>query len=1327
MEDDEGLSRLMQRRLARLGYEVDVAGHGAQGLEMLHEQEYAAAIIDYRMPGMDGLEVLRQFRVRDIDIPAVMVTGAGDESVAVEAMKLGAGDYLVKDGAGRYFEILPAILNRLFEQRRLLGEKARMEQQLAEKTALLATTLANIDQGVSLFDADLRLTTWNQRYVDLFDLPSDLAKVGSHYGEFLRLNAERGEYGPGEVETLVALRQYPGRLRAELRHDHHRRDGRIIEVRSTPIVGGGFVATYTDVTENKRAEEEIRASEAKYRAVLDTTAQGYWMVDPSTQGTVEVNDALCTMLGYGEEELLGRSPVEFVDADHHRPVPDALAHSSRADQRSGEMVFRAKSGREVHARVTATMVKNPDGSPRWSFAFITDITDHRRAEEEVRRLGHRNQLILDTAGEGIFGIDTKGTITFANQVAARITGWERNELIGRNAHEAMHHTCANGQPYPHEDCPIIKAIRYRYPARVVDEIFWRHDGTWFPVEYVATPIEDDGDVQGAVVVFSDITARKQVEDDLKFSKELADAAQRRLADAIESISEGFALWNADDRLVLCNSRFREFYSPVAERIVPGITYEDLTRLALREGLHADALGREEDWLKEQLAFHRDSAPPHEMHLNSGLWLRVSDHGTADGGIVGIRADITELKERERAVADSEARKSAILEAAFDCIITVDRGGAVLEFNPAAEKTFGYRRKDVLGCNIADLIVPPEARERHRRALTRYLATGEATLIGSRVEVDAMHADGSTFPVELAITPVILANQTLFTAYLRDITERRQAEERLRESEERYRQLFEGCRAVELITDPESGAIVDANAAAASFYGYAVDELESMTISDLSEPSPEETRRELDRARQDGRGHSFQGHRLASGEVRDVEVHMGPVTVGGRQLDYAIIHDITERRKAEQALRESERRFRDVAGAASDWFWEMDETLRFTYISDRFFEAMKVRPEAVLGRTRQDIIGEAHVAAAASTWQAHLEDLASHRPFRDFTYAVTGDDGRTRYMVLAGVPVLDDEGQFLGYRGTGTDITDLKLAEEAIRRSQESFSAILDSIDAMVYVADMETHELLFLNRFGRERFGEQVIGKKCWRVLQNGQEGPCDFCTNDQLRERDGRASGVLVWEFQNSATGRWYECRDQAIGWIDGRMVRLEVAVDITDRLKTQEKIRHMASHDGLTDLPNRYLFRDRLVQALKRAQRNRSKVAVLFVDLDGFKPINDTLGHEVGDVLLKETSRRLRGCVRQSDTVGRHGGDEFTIVLADIHNVASATRVAEQVLEALGSPFHLGGQRLSISASIGIAFYPDHGDAPEDLLNLADDAMYVVKQSGRNGFRVASPSTSR
>lgn len=170
------------------------------------------------------------------------------------------------------------------------------------------------------------------------------------------------------------------------------------------------------------------------------------------------------------------------------------------------------------------------------------------------------------------------------------------------------------------------------------------------------------------------------------------------------------------------------------------------------------------------------------------------------------------------------------------------------------------------------------------------------------------------------------------------------------------------------------------------------------------------------------------------------------------------------------------------------------------------------------------------------------------------------------------------------------------------------------------------------------------------------------------------------------------------------------------------EEKLTHMAYHDTLTGLPNRRLFTDRLKQAIKEAERHKRKIAVMFMDMDKFKQVNDTLGHDVGDSLLKQFAERVKGCIREGDTLARQGGDEFTILLPEIQEEQDAVQIANRILSSFQEPWHIGEHIIHTTSSVGIAFYPKDDTTGHELMKYADNALYEAKESGRNNYKTYS-----
>lgn len=297
-------------------------------------------------------------------------------------------------------------------------------------------------------------------------------------------------------------------------------------------------------------------------------------------------------------------------------------------------------------------------------------------------------------------------------------------------------------------------------------------------------------------------------------------------------------------------------------------------------------------------------------------------------------------------------------------------------------------------------------------------------------------------------------------------------------------------------------------------------------------------------------------------------------------------------------------------------------------------------------------------------------------------------------------------------------------------SYQAIETILNSLDALVYVSDLQTYELLYINDYGAAEWGP-IAGRTCYQVLQAGQDSACQFCTNHRLLDARGEPTGVYVWEFQNTVNGRWYQCRDQAIRWVDGRLVRIEIATDITERKEMEQQLANakalaerQANTDELTQLNNRWAFFNLSRQLFLQAHRHGQMLAVIMFDLDHFKQVNDQWNHAAGDAVLAELSALAQSLVRGSDVLARVGGEEFAILLPD-----TQPEQAKQLAERIRTGFEqhkiaVEGGEISCTASFGIAcanLAELIGECEpqamlEALLHQADKAMMQAKQSGRN-----------
>ena len=307
------------------------------------------------------------------------------------------------------------------------------------------------------------------------------------------------------------------------------------------------------------------------------------------------------------------------------------------------------------------------------------------------------------------------------------------------------------------------------------------------------------------------------------------------------------------------------------------------------------------------------------------------------------------------------------------------------------------------------------------------------------------------------------------------------------------------------------------------------------------------------------------------------------------------------------------------------------------------------------------------------------------------------------------------------------LTNLRLKTSSLKlRNETRFRhGLLDALGEGVYGVDYRG-QCSFINPAALKMLGfseDEVTGNDQHALFHHHHSDGTAYPGHDCPVFRslvDGETRSGEEWFWRKDGTG-FPVAITVSPSMVDGGSKGAVVVFhDITERRLNDERIRHMAQHDTLTDLPNRAMLTDRLQQALSYAKRENQHVALMFIDLDSFKPVNDTLGHVVGDWLLKQVAMRMRECVRDSDTVARVGGDEFVVLLRSVENTADAVMVAEKIRNALNKPFDLAQQSLHISCSIGMVMYPEHAKTENEMLGYADIAMYQAKQSGRDKVQV-------
>ncbi|MDR3736850.1 MAG: EAL domain-containing protein [Acidobacteriaceae bacterium] len=666
--------------------------------------------------------------------------------------------------------------------------------------------------------------------------------------------------------------------------------------------------------------------------------------------------------------------------------------------------------------------------------------------------------------------------------------------------------------------------------------------------------------------------------------------------------------------------------------------------------------------------------------------------------------------------------SALMESSQDFIWSVDLDYRLLTFNRALQMDVKRRFGMELAAGQRAEEVSPAA------LAAQWAPLYDVALREGQVRTEVTSPDGCI--LDVVINRMMVDGKARgLSAFAKDITRWKSAECALREAEKKYQEIFDG--ALEgMYRATLDGRLLEVNSALTKMLGYT--KAPARVVAEMKDlayevwANPQDRERLLQLLEENGSVQGFECQfKRQDGKLIWVTLSSRLVKDSGNEpcID-GFVEDITERKVAQEHLQESVQQLRLFVKHAPGALAMFDREMRYIWASNRWRDAFCLGDGDLTGHSHYD-----DPIVFPERWrEAHRRGIAGEVLCEeaDRVHALDGSSCWNRWEIS---PWHDAQGEVGGIIIFTEDITARKKAEQGLLESEDRYrTAFQTSLDAINInrVSDglyIDVNDA-FLDIMGYSR--EEVIGKtslelKVWKDPLDREKVVEELRRNGFCRDKEvafQQKNGQILW---GQISASFIE--------LDGEKCLLSVTRDVSEAKHAEAEIRHLAFYDTLTGLPNRRLLLDRLHQAQAASGRSRRQRALLFVDLDDFKTLNDTLGHPVGDLQLQEVGRRLSRCVRETDTVSRFGGDEFVVMLEDLSELpeqaaSQAKGVAEKILAALGDPYLLNGREHRSSASIGITLFQDQRESTDEVLKQADIAMYQAKSAGRNTMRFFAPA---
>jgi diguanylate cyclase (GGDEF)-like protein/PAS domain S-box-containing protein len=1101
-----------------------------------------------------------------------------------------------------------------------------------------------------------------------------------------------------------------------------------------------WVGTNTDVDEQKLTEKLLNETHQSALTALDLSENEFHLLAESMPQIVWItradgwniyfNQQWVDYTGLTLEESYGHGWNKPFHPDDQQRAWDAWQNAVNSNGiYSIESQLRRKDGEYRWWLIRGVPLLDQAGTIYKWFGTCTDIHGIKQAQEEMLRVQERaikaeanaqalkqTKDTFENSPDAYLVMTTEGgTVLDCNHAAEVMLGGTRDQIIGMTPDRLSPVVQPSGKPSFEAVAEKIKESLQQKGHRF-EWVHRRLNGSDFWAEVTVSVMTYD-ERQVLLVAWRDITDRKLTEENLRKTRNDLLISENQMAVSQQIGGTGSWVYNIETNGIHASANCLALFGFPPE--VNDYPLDDfMACIPERDRVSqtlSDAITEERKYNDEYEINPADGSPSKFIH--SSGWAEKDTLGNPCR-VVGFIQDVTEQKLAEKALRESESRFKVALQNSPVAVFEQDLNlRYIWIYNPK----LGYSAQQVIGLSDAE-IMDPSCVPALEELKYRVIKTGQP----ARQELAAAAPGAPLEYYDLYVEP-LHDNAGRVRGIMcagNDITHLKQSESILRKERDFTKAILDTAGTLIVVLD-RKGQIMRLNKIGEKLTGYRFEEIREQPFWDvfLFESERAKLAEIFDRILVGDIVSRYENYwRCKDGSARLFDWHNTVLLDDKGEIEFiiGIANDITERKLAEEALLKNQANLRAIMDNSPYLTWLKDTEGRYITINKTFADYLHLNDtQQVVGKTDQDYqpkeLAEKYRAddaeVMASQLQMHVEELAF-------------DGQKTHWIETFKTPIIDVHGNVLGTVGFAKDITERKNAEQEMRIAATAFEA-----QEGMTVTDADGTILRVNNAFTNITgyTAEEAVGKSM-RQLQSGRHDAAFYAAMWKSIHKSGSWNGE-IWNRRKNGEIYPEHLSITVVKNADGITTNyVGTFSDITLTKAAADEIKHLAFYDPLTRLPNRRLLTDRLQQALASSKRTGREGALLFIDLDHFKMLNDTLGHGIGDLLLQQVAQRLESCVREGDTVARLGGDEYVVMLEALseQTVEAATQteiIGNKILAALNQPYQLATHEYHSSPSIGACLFNSHHSSIEELLKQADIAMYQVKNSGRNALRFFDP----